>query len=560
MSVPGGIKVEEDPSKIISMAAALEGSLREVVKTGLSRRGNDVRKALSPSFASQYGLFLAESPFNMGSQLQQLVNDINSFAQENLGKSFTTSSPLSSGLAPFDLSAPTRLLYPYYAPMRNKIPRVPGQGLFAKVKNILSIAGSQTGSPVQRVSISEFPSGQNFSNWPLQLPPQGAQTAVDFSIPYKFWGLTEAVSMLAQLAAQGFDDLAGLANLILIQEFTMAEEYAILAATSTNITTPAAPTTTTRVAGAGETALTGSGGNNLYIRITETTFFGETTSSPAHTVTSFPAATHVLDVFCVPTLGMQQYNVYVGVGTADPGLSGSHLIVQGLGGIKVTLQGVIPTATATPPTADTGTGASTDDEGMISVLSGHASTDAAVYPSQFQGGYVNQVEGVELSSDVMNTSLEQLFLGPNAFRANPSEAIGEGSDLRRLADDVVNTQAANLAYRINIDNKDVGDILGGAAVSQFLNPITRDPVKLLVHPWFTQGTVIFNSYTLPQPQTNVSNVWEKRMVQDYLSISWPQIDVTWRFSIFMYGALVANAPMYCGLIQGLQRHDSTPYS
>lgn len=35
---------------------------------------------------------------------------------------------------------------------------------------------------------------------------------------YKFFGLTESLSWLAQFAGQGFEDISALANLILLQE------------------------------------------------------------------------------------------------------------------------------------------------------------------------------------------------------------------------------------------------------------------------------------------------------------------------------------------------------
>jgi hypothetical protein len=68
------------------------------------------------------------------------------------------------------------------------------------------------------------------------------------------------------------------------------------------------------------------------------------------------------------------------------------------------------------------------------------------------------------------------------------------------------------------------------------------------------------SYTLPFTWSNVANVWEMVMVQDYLSISWPVIDATFRYSLFQYGALVSQAPQYCALLQGIQQSDTTPYS
>jgi hypothetical protein len=50
------------------------------------------------------------------------------------------------------------------------------------------------------------------------------------------------------------------------------------------------------------------------------------------------------------------------------------------------------------------------------------------------------------------------------------------------------------------------------------------------------------------------------VVQDYISVAWPVIDATFRYSIFLLGSLVAHAPMYSGILQGLQVSDVTPFS
>ncbi len=95
----------------------------------------------------------------------------------------------------------------------------------------------------------------------------------------------------------------------------------------------------------------------------------------------------------------------------------------------------------------------------------------------------------------------------------------------------------------------------GAAVSEFQNPVTRSVLRVVVHPWLPQGSALLMSYTMPFAWSNVSNVVEFVAVQDYLSISWPVIDASFRYSMFMLGALVVNSPFYCGLIQGIQRSD-----
>jgi hypothetical protein len=138
------------------------------------------------------------------------------------------------------------------------------------------------------------------------------------------------------------------------------------------------------------------------------------------------------------------------------------------------------------------------------------------------------------------------------FRADPAELVVEGSDSSRLAEEVIAAGGAT-NYRLFLTQNDIGSITTGGAVSEIQNPITRSIVRIVVHPWLTQGTAFLNSYTLPMSWSNVTNVWENVMVQDYLSINWPVIDASFRYSIYMYGALVNYAPQYNGVLQGLQQ-------
>jgi hypothetical protein len=57
---------------------------------------------------------------------------------------------------------------------------------------LTGITGSQTGGQnAARISVTELPGGGGLgpTQWPNQLPPSGAQTAVDINIPFKFFGL-----------------------------------------------------------------------------------------------------------------------------------------------------------------------------------------------------------------------------------------------------------------------------------------------------------------------------------------------------------------------------------
>ena len=377
---------------------------------------------------------------------------------------------------------------------------------------------------------------------------------MDVDLPYRFFGLTEALSWLAQFSGQGFEDVSALTNLILLQEAMLLEEHSILQASHTNLAAPGTPTVTARAAATGETAISGAD-TSVWIKVTALNYYGETVASSAGS-TLF--STGVADVAIDPTPGAAQYNIYVATGST----AGTYyLAAANVGGHRYTLQGALPTGGTEPPSADTGTGSANDYDGLFDILDGF--TTAGTYPaSGYQGGYVNQSVGSMLTNEV----LFDLFAGlwddsaahnssdSGGFRADPAELIGEGLDLSNFSKSIL-TQGAGgqQAYSLFITQDEVANIRAGAAISQIQNPITRSLVKILTHPYLQQGNLLALSYQLPMSFSNVSNAWEITNVQDYLTISWPVIDVTFRHSLFLYGVLCGTAPQFSGRLGGIQR-------
>lgn len=551
-----------NPEKIMGLGYKASKALRESVKASMANPAA-VRKGFNSGFLSQYGNYvgaLDQDEF-MGTGA---LAEIGQVLSAELQRSITLTSPLTSGFVPFDLVAPSRLIYPVYSPLRNKIPRVAGQGTSRRQKVVTGITGSQTGgTSIARISIPEIQSGSLASNnWPINLPPSGSQVAVDQNIPYQFFGQTEALSWLSQFAGQGFEDISALANLILLQEFMLAEEYEMIAGSSFTCETPSAPSVAARSSlASGETEAPFGSSGTLYVVITAVNYYGETVSSTAGSVAL--AAGDVYDVTATIPAGAQQIKVYAGTTN-----SRTDLFLQGtgpIGGCKFTLNGATgKTSGSNPPSADTGTSSSYDYEGLNSVLSGHANANAtAQYPSGFLGSYAGLNQGTTLQVSTLATALQVMWDGASvtggAFRADPAELICEGSDAMNLSYSLINSPTTE-GYRLFLTQQDVAGITAGVAVSEFVNPVTRSQVKILVHPWLPQGRAYLMSYTLPFSFSNVSNVVENVMVQDYLSVKWPTIDASWRYSIYMYGALVVNAPMYCGVIGGLQETNAAPWS
>jgi hypothetical protein len=529
-------------------------------------------------------------------QLKQSANVNKSFTATNLGLGGTP-----YGLVPFDLLAPSRLIYPVYTLFRNKFPRPAGQGASRQVYGLIGVSGSQTGGQgIVDISIPELigtaPTsfGGNRNNWPLQLPQTGSQTEYKLNVPYRFFGLTESLSWLAQFEGQGFEDISALANLVLLQEMMLGEEYQLMAGSSQNLAVPAAVTATARTAGSNETAITGFT-TNVNFKVTALNFFGESAVSAAIGTAVAISAGQVVDITISPVPGAQQYNIY------QTTTAGTYYLLAGtsvqagvtyngtqtansVGGLRFTAQGAVAIATnasgpgtsttnITPPTTDSGTGGSNRMEGLIPVLSGLSATGAGPYSNVgftsgnvWKGGYVNQSVGTHLSTNAIFTALDALWennglnnVSPGVYKADPSEIVADGGDLMRLANDML-LQGNSLNYLLNISQDQISGIRAGAAVAEFVNPVTRSTVKLTVHPWMSQGTALLMSYQLPQTWSHVDNAWEMTVVQDYISVAWPVIDATFRYSIFLLGSLVAHAPMYSGILQGLQVNDVTPFS
>src|SRR5262249_5372768 len=149
---------------------------------------------------------------------------------------------------------------------------------------------------------------------------------------YRFWGLSENLSWLAQFGGQGFEDISALANLLLLQEFMLNEEAAHLGGTSSAISTPGAPTLTARAANSGETAMTGVT-TNVFVSVTANTFFGQTAAGTGTSVAW--SSGQVVDVQIAPVAGAQWYNLYVTTGAS----AGTYRLgASNVGGVYYTLQ------------------------------------------------------------------------------------------------------------------------------------------------------------------------------------------------------------------------------
>jgi hypothetical protein len=102
-TTPGANQPLTDPDKVFTKAMRAGQAWNKAIKQGV----NDpqaVFKSLSPDFSQRFGAFLQSSPQNAmwDSWTQQIQGEIGAA----IGKNITLTSPLSTGLVPFNLVAP----------------------------------------------------------------------------------------------------------------------------------------------------------------------------------------------------------------------------------------------------------------------------------------------------------------------------------------------------------------------------------------------------------------------------------------------------------------------
>jgi len=461
-------------------------------------------------------------------------------ARVDIGKDLSLTSPIASGLVAFDLEAPSKKLYPIQTPIRNRIPRTKGIGTSSRFKVITGITGSSTG--VNDVYPGIIDSTANtFGGVTYQRPAKISYAGYDAVVPYSQFGLSDQVSWSAQFSGQGFEDIRQLSQSSVLYASMLSEEKVIIAGRGTAsgfsgaLAAPTGVTATARAAATGETAITG-GGTNIYAFVTaDAGPFGQSVLSSVVTVAT---GSGVVDI-AVPTMpvGAPGIRVYVGTGSSQPansafwyaGRTGSNLF---------TIQGALPTSgiAASTVTADTSAYAAGYD-GILATCLGASS------------GYVSRVNGPLSTTNPGSEFFKAFDVMYQANGADPDEVMMNGSDRRQLSD-LLKTTTAN--YRLAVTTDESHGAMIGSMVIGMQNEVTTKMVDLSTSRFIPQGVAPIVSWELPIPNSEVSNVWEMKLVQDYTGISWPVMGTTYDYSSYWYGALVCQAPSFNGAIAGIR--------
>lgn len=462
-------------------------------------------------------------------------------------KDLTLTSPLSTGYVLYDLYTPSLKLYPKMTPLRNRVARVKGVGTAHQFKRITGISGSGTGGlGLVRPGITDATT-TNFGSLAYGRGPKMQYAGDEVSVPYKQFSMSDSVPWSNQFSAAGFEDMRQLSQTSLLYASMLAEERMILGGRGTSagfagaLAAPTGVSVAARSKAGSESGISGIT-TNIYVYVTAESTWGESVLSSVATV----AVTNTTQVAEVTVTGVPAgatgLRVYVGTGASQPADSTFRFHTRS-GSNVIVIDGAIATTgrTAANVTSDGDTSAAaTDYDGMLTYCAGS------------QAGYVNRINGTLNAANPGSEFFTAFAAMWDSVKADPDEIFANGNDRKQLSDLLKTSSSSN--YRITIQNTpDAHTAQLGALVNGLQNEVTGKMVDVTVHPWLNQGIMPIISWSMPIPDTDVSNIWEVRGPQDYLGIQWPVLQFAYESSSYWYNSLICRAPGWQGAITGIKK-------
>lgn len=457
---------------------------------------------------------------------------------EALAKATTTQGfQLATGLQAYNLEAPAKSLFPVLAPLRNRIARVTSRGGSAvHWKAITAINASKV-----KAGVAEGVRNSVVST-----------TTVDQLQAYKSFGLDDSVTFEAQIDGKNFQDVRATGSANLLSAVMIEEEKLILGGNVTDIAKPASVT-------AADTAADASGSltaaTTYYYGVSALTLYGYlngaagriggTTNSPdetdartgSHATTASGAGSDAIALSWPAVRGAVAYNIF----------SGATSTLK----YTATVTANAYTLLAIPGSGDPAN--TTDDSGDALAYDGIIAQISAASG----GGYFKDMANGTLTSDgaggivEIDAMLRSLY---DTSRISPTVILMSSQEAHNAAIKLAGATGTNgtqvqLVQQIGAD----GSVQAGLTLTFYRNPyFGGKPIPVITHPYLAPGTILGLSETLPFPNTNVPNVFEIDVAQEYTQYDWALVQRKWEFGVYGREALKVYFPAGCGVITGIK--------
>ena len=136
-----------------------------------------------------------------------------------------------------------------------------------------------------------------------------------------------------------------------------------------------------------------------------------------------------------------------------------------------------------------------------------------------------------------------------SIQADP-DVIWTTPSIRSAFGDALETAGgSSTGFRINYNGGE--GVALGTFITGIKNKTTGKIVDLETHRYMPAGVALIHSYTVPFPDSGVSNTVEYHAPIDFVSLEWPVTDLNYSISNYSYGALAFRAPAFSGCITNI---------
>jgi hypothetical protein len=456
----------------------------------------------------------------------------------------------------YDLQPVASQLFPVITPLRNRIPRVPGNGgTMTHWKAIMGIN-------VTRVSPGVSEGHRNAPN---------VTAEQDFSVAYKTLGHDDFVT---EQARQANGQLTPAVDALAVQDLLLSlmidEEFVILNGNAgLALGQPVAPIVyATPVAGGSlpaqvnyvwVVALTPDGYNRVtlsggcpgqYIRknmdgSTDALNPGTSQVSPISAASCTTSGGNLsVSVYVTPVVGAAAYAWFIGPTAATAQLA------------------AITTTSQTLITSVAGVAQYANDPKIAADYSQDTLVFDGIQSLMLQLNGLNAVQALSTATPPVSTALTADGMGGvveintdlryfwDNWRLSPTEMIVSAQELTNITNRVIAGGSAPL-FRYLMDIKGgANGIVAGALVGTYLNKVgmggTGVEIPVRLHPQVVPGTIVYWTDKLPYPLVNVKNITQVRTRREFREIDWPIVTNRQEYGVYVDEALETRAAFAYG--------------
>lgn len=482
---------------------------------------------------------------------------------DDLIKSFVQPNSATTGLQAYNLEAPAKKLYPVLTPLRNSIPRVGGG--FAIQANWKAITGINVANV--RAGVSEGKRGGVINH-----------STSEYMAAFRGFGLENNVTFEANYASKNYEDLKALAVQQSLESTMIQEERTILGG-NTSVSLGATPTPTLSAGSAGtlasgtysviavalglqaylDTVGVNNGSIGSYFNAATAQVPGQIVRSNADgTTDTFGGGSARKSASATVDTSGSTGSITASVAQVN-GAVGYAWFVGAVGSEKLV---AVTSINSTVITAAANSGAQTaaslaDSDNSTSSLDFDGLLTQAFKPNS--GAYIYNMAtgtagaGTGLTADGAGgiAEFEQAFVQfYNRYRLSPSVIYVSAQELINITKKVIGNGGAPL-LRMTTDAANPGNLQAGLRVAEYLNKVTGTKIPVVIHPNMPAGTVFFHTEKLPYPTSNVGNVVQMLMRQDYYQLEWPVKTRKYEYGVYADGVLQHYAPFAMGVITNI---------